>query len=256
MRRLPPLDTHAHVALDIAPFELEKLGAVVLIATRSLDEYAQVESRSDRASVWGVGCHPGLVGADRGFDPDRFATMLQSTSYVAEVGLDGASRVPRDTQRATFERIVKAVETSPRIASIHSYRATSAVLEVLRASHLRAGAVLHWWLGTPEETREAVALGCYFSVNYSMTRSPNVLRAIPRERLLVETDHPSGDRFSQSPRRPGRVEPVEAGIARALGLAPAVVRTVVWSNFAALVDDTGVESLLPAALRQMIQSAR
>ncbi len=53
MRRLPPLDTHAHVALDIAPVELERLGAVVLIATRSLDEFQTVQSRTDRASVWG-----------------------------------------------------------------------------------------------------------------------------------------------------------------------------------------------------------
>lgn len=254
MRRLPPLDTHAHIALDIAPLELEKLGAVVLIATRSLDEFAQVQPRSDRASVWGVGCHPGLVGAHRGFDPDRFTVMIQSTPYVAEVGLDGASRVPLDTQRATFEAIVRAVETSPRIVSIHSYQATGAVLDVLRASRLRAGAVLHWWLGTPEETREAVALGCYFSVNYSMTRSPEILRAIPRERLLVETDHPSGDRFSPPPRQPGRVEPAEDRIARSLGVAPDTVRGTVWANLATLVDATGVGHLLPSAVGQMIRS--
>lgn len=254
MRHLPPLDTHAHVALDIAPFELEKLGAVVLIATRSLEEFARVESRSDGASVWGLGCHPGLVGAQRGFDPDKFASMLQSTPYVAEVGLDGASRVPRDVQRATFEAITRALEAAPRIVSIHSYRATRSVLETLRASRLRSGAVLHWWLGDPEETREAVDLGCYFSVNFSMARSPDVLRAIPRDRLLVETDHPSGDRFSPAPRRPGRVEPVETRIAKSLDIAPEDIREVVWTNFAALVDDTGVDRLLPLAVRKMIRS--
>lgn len=254
MRRLPPLDTHAHVALDIAPLELEKLGAVVLIATRSLDEFAQVRTRSDRASVWGVGCHPGLVGAQRGFDHDRFTALIQSTPYVAEVGLDGASRVPQATQRTTFEAVVRTLETSPRIVSIHSYQATVPVLEVLRASRLRTGVVLHWWLGTPEQTREAVALGCYFSVNYSMTRSPELLAAIPRNRLLLETDHPSGDRFSPPPRRPGRIEAVEARIARTLGVATDVVRGAGWKNFAALVDDTGIARLLPPAVGQMTRS--
>lgn len=256
MRRLPPLDAHAHVALNIAPLELEKLGAVVLIATRSLDEFAQVRTRSDRASVWGVGCHPGLVGAQRAFDSDRFTSMIESTSYVAEVGLDGSSRVPLGIQRATFEAIVRALEVSPRIISIHSYQATSAVLDVLRASRLREGVVLHWWLGTPQETREAVALGCYFSVNYSMSRSPEALRAVPRDRLLVETDHPSGDRFAPEPRRPGRVEPVEARAAKSLGVTPDVVRGATWSNFAALVAGAGVEHLLPVAVGEMTRSAR
>ncbi|GAB6859758.1 TatD family hydrolase [Microbacterium xylanilyticum] len=254
MRRLPPLDTHAHVALDIAPVELERLGAVVLIATRSLDEFQTVQSRTDRASVWGVGCHPSLVGAQRGFDADRFATMIRSTPYVAEVGLDGSSRVPRDEQVGTFAEIVRVLEMSPRVTSIHSYRAARPVLDVLDQSRLRTGVVLHWWLGTVEETREAVDLGCYFSVNYSMTRSLEHLQAVPQSRLLVETDHPSGDRFSPHPRRPGAVEALESRLAKAFNVDPEAMRSLVWSNFATLIRDTGVAALLPGAVREMTRS--
>jgi hypothetical protein len=42
------------------------------------------------------------------------------------------------------------------------------------------------------------AAGAYFSINASQARSWESLRLVPPERLLLETDHPFGDR-SESP---------------------------------------------------------
>ena len=42
-------------------------------------------------------------------------------------------------------------------------------MEVLEAGS-PPGIILHWWLGDAQQTRRAVDLGCYFSVNASSVR--------------------------------------------------------------------------------------
>jgi TatD DNase family protein len=143
-----------------------------------------VLQRTDSWTVWGVGCHPGLVGAQKAFDADRFAELIARTPYVSEVGLDGKSRVPMDTQRATLDAMLTAMQENPRLTSIHSFAATDTVLECLMARPIH-GAVMHWWLGNREQTKQAIDLGCYFSVNSSMLRQRDLLASLPLDRVLV-----------------------------------------------------------------------
>jgi TatD DNase family protein len=70
-------------------------------------------------------------------------------------------------QRTTFDSILKTLQANPRIASIHNFAAAETVLDCLTARPIQ-GAVLRWWLGDQEQTRRAVELRCYFSVNTSM----------------------------------------------------------------------------------------
>lgn len=254
MRELPPLDVHAHVATDIAASDLESLGAVVLIATRSLADFNLVINRRDLVSVWGIGCHPSLVGIQRAFDAELFKRALTHTAYVAEVGLDGGSRVPMAKQRETLEVILGIVDQFPRLISLHSYKATGELLELLSTLDPTSGRILHWWLGDVEETQRALELGCYFSINFSMIRTTESWKTIPLDRLFFETDHPSGDRFSASPRQPGRVQSVEAAVAKHHRLPIREVRAHVWRNFAQVVADTGTRSLLPGPIQRMVDS--
>jgi TatD DNase family protein len=254
MRELPPLDVHAHVATDIAKSDLEALGAVVLIATRSLADFSLVSDRRDLVSVWGVGCHPSLVGVQRAFDAGLFEKALSTTAYIAEVGIDGGSRVPIAKQEETLEAILRIVDRLPRVVSFHSYKATRELLDLLTEHGPQSGRILHWWLGDTSETNRALDLGCDFSVNYSMIRASDVWKSIPLNRLLLETDHPSGDRFSASPRQPGRVQSVEAAIAKHHGMPASEVRKQIWANFARIVSDTGTGPLLPRPVRSMIDS--
>ena len=254
MKDLPPLDTHAHVSIDISKSDLEQLGAVVLIATRSLTDFNEVVHRNDLVSIWGVGCHPSLVKAQNTFDPEQFERAIESTAYVAEVGLDGDSRVPIEKQQDTLRTILKIVDRRPRIVSIHSYKATSALLALLSEQSIREGLILHWWLGNIDETKRALELGCFFSINYSMVRSNDVWQLIPLNRLLLETDHPSGDRFSARPRQPGRVQDVEDAIAKQYGISTQELRTQTWKNFAHIVSITETRPLLPGPVQRMISS--
>jgi TatD DNase family protein len=246
----PSLDVHAHIDIDIDPEELSTLG-VIFAATRSLDEADTATQRHDKHTVWGVGCHPGLVGAHKAFDEARFAHLITRTAFVSEVGLDGKSRVPLSTQQATLDAVLAVLQKAPRITSLHSYQATEEVIEALKRRPI-VGAILHWWLGDATQTRRAIDLGCYFSVNASSVRRTDLLRIIPADRLLTETDHPFGDRRGGESARPGSVNTVERDIALLLGMPATAVRGVMWANLAQIVGQTGCGQLLPPKVRRQL----
>lgn len=89
VRALPSIDMHAHIDVAIEPSELTDLKAVVFAACRSLDEAEAALARRDTHTVWGTGCHPGLVRAQKAFTANRFREQVSRTAYVAELGLDG-----------------------------------------------------------------------------------------------------------------------------------------------------------------------
>lgn len=252
---LPPLDMHAHVKPNIPARDLERLGAVVFVATRSLDEFALTHERRDPVTIWGVGCHPGVEAAQRGFDRKRFADLISQTAFVSEVGLEGRSKVTVSQQEATFRAVLTELAVRPRITSIHSSGAPGRVLDALIETPTR-GAILHWWRGTPAQTARAVELGCWFSLNAASMRNPDLVAPIPLGRILTETDHPSGDRGTPEPRQPGAVDDVEVALARIYGTSPANVRTEVWANLARLVHEVSVMELLPAPVQRMLAAAR
>lgn len=253
MSVLPPLDLHAHVEPSIGLRDLEALSAVIFAVTRSLDEAELALGRNDRATIWGVGCHPGLATAQNKFRPEWFAELVQRTPFVGEVGLDGKARVPLEKQIATLRAALGVLQASPRIVSLHSYAATEQLLDVLESTPVR-GAILHWWLGDTAQTVRAVSLGCYFSVNAASIGKAGLLEAIPLTRLLTETDHPFGDRRGRSPHRPGRVEEVEAAIGRHHDIQGPDVRRRLWKNLADLVRELECYRLLPRTVRSRLVS--
>ena len=250
MRALPPLDLHAHVDAGIEASELMALRAIVFAVTRTLDEAERALKRSDNTTIWGVGCHPGLVRAQKSFDAERFRALAESTPFVGELGLDGASRVPMNMQRRTLATALGVLQQNPRITSLHSYRATSEILRLIDECP-QPGLILHWWLGTKSETNRAIELGCYFSVNISSVRRRALLSQIPLDRFLPETDHPFGDK-GQGTRRPGEVGQVEAALAEVHGLRTEEIRTRTWQNLATVVQETRTSRLLPKQVRRQL----
>ena len=156
-----------------------------------------------------LGLHPQLV-AERSREIVLFEKLLPRSRYVGEVGLDAGPRHYRsiELQKLIFERILRlCARDGGKILSVHSARAAKPVLDLLERHfpHDRGKTVLHWFSGNVSEARRAVALGCYFSINERMLASSNgkrILREIPNDRLLTETDGPFVEREGQ---------PIEAG---------------------------------------------
>lgn len=251
----PPLDTHAHIDVAIPAMDLLELRAVVFAASRSLAESRQAISRQpkDLLTIWGLGLHPGVRTALDSFDPNEFSALLDRTAYVGEVGLDGKVKSRLTQQRTLLSSVLTMLQERPRMTSLHSYGATKELVEELERTPIK-GAVLHWWQGDRVTTERAVELGAYFSVNAASLR-PGESGAIPLDRLLLETDHPDGNRASPAPRRPGRVSDVEATLADRYDLTPAALRERTWKNLRRLVDDAGCGHLLPARVRSILKAA-
>lgn len=248
---LPPLDLHAHVDVEVPADDLYSLRAVIFAATRSLAEAHIALRRRDDLVVWGVGSHPSVARSHDDFDPTDFRTLIGRSAFAGEFGLDGGAKVPLEQQLQTLRGALDVLAGGPRITSLHSYRATNQLLDEL-ALRPMSGAVLHWWLGSATATKRAAEMGCYFSVNAAMFRRPGVLRHIPLDRLLTETDHPYGDRSGPEPHQPGNVLPVEHAIARLHGLEPDEVRRIMWRNLERLVRDTGCGHLLSRRIRSYL----
>ena len=250
MKNLAPIDAHTHINLNINRSEINNLGAFVMVVTRTLDEADKATIRKDGMAVWGVGCHPGLSRAQREFNADRCRELLGSTPLAGELGLDGKSRVPMDRQVETLAKALDVLQSIPRLTSLHSYAATGQLIELLELGP-PPGVILHWWLGDARQTKRAVELGCFFSVNASSVRRKDLLALIPSDRILTETDHPFGDRWSRV-RRPGNVEDVERRIGIEYGMDQREVRALMWSNLRQLISVTGCSEMLPPAVRSTL----
>lgn len=250
MKVLPSLDAHAHLDPARTQDELADSGAV-LAMTLSLDEAGSVVDRQDPLVVWGVGCHPRKLESQESFDVEKFGELVKQAAVVGEIGLDTGSRVPLETQVRTFREALSVLAELPRLVSIHSYRATELVIKELKRRPI-AAPILHWWTGTAEQTREAIELGCYFSVHSAVARHSKFRTAVPRERLLIESDHGYADPPAAIP---CRIEWVEHLIAKQLQLKVNDVRLLVWQNLATIVHKTGTSRLLPRPLATIISEA-
>lgn len=244
---LAPLDLHAHVETAIAPDELRALRAVIVAVTREPREWDAALARNDATTLWGIGVHPGVPAAIEAFNVGHFRDVLERAAFVGEVGLDGRARTDLTRQREVFDRVLAALLEQPRPVTIHSASASGEILDALRARPV-AAPILHWWRGTTAQTRTAVDLGCFFSINAHEVITPRVLDLVPWERVLTETDYPHTRRYDSNAVRPGAVGVVEEHLERRWGADRLEVRRRLWRNLGAVLSCTGVIDRMPRAI--------
>lgn len=142
-----------------------------------------------------LGFHPQLAHQRRNELP-LFGALLPETRYVGEIGLDGDPQFRRywDSQVSVFEYVLmKCSEAGGRIMSLHSRRASGAVLDYIEKFPDAGTPILHWFSGGFRDLDRAIKLGCWFSVGPAMLASKNgrtLAARMPRERVLTESDGP------------------------------------------------------------------
>ncbi len=151
----------------------------------------------------GAGLHPWWVGeCDVAANRDRLYGLVARNRFIGEVGLDfsPAHIATREVQVDALACVAHAcARTGDKVLSVHAVRAVDQVLDVLeRASALGVmvgnACIIHWFSGTSDQLTRARRAGCYFSVNPRMLQSKRgraYARAIPADRLLLETDEPA-----------------------------------------------------------------
>lgn len=241
------VDFHCH--LDLYPdhaqliSECERERIATLAVTTTPQAWARNKEMAEGSTHVRValGLHPQLV-AERENEITLFEKLLPESRYVGEVGLDASPRFYKsfEAQERVFERVLRAcAEQGDKVLTLHSARAVSKLLQYLERTLLpdRGRVVMHWFTGSVSEARRAIDMGCYFSVNSEMLRSPrhrSLIVGLPLDRILTETDGP----FVQVDGvavRPGSVAGTLTALAPLRGIEPEAMRAQVLRNLAVLL---------------------
>lgn len=143
-----------------------------------------------------LGYNPQFSSTDK-FSRKKFDEYLDTTKYIGEVGLDFSKDfiIHKAEQIKAFDYIAQMSGQYNKIMSIHSKSAENEVISILKKNKVKF-AVFHWYTGKVEKVKEIVDMGYYFSVNSKMLQSKRgltIIKNIPLERILIETDGPFTD---------------------------------------------------------------
>lgn len=242
------VDFHCHLDLykDHAALisECDEAKVATLTVTTTPKAWARNREMAEKSNFVRValGLHPQLV-AERESELELFERLLEQSRYVGEVGLDAGPRFYKsfEAQERVFTRILQAcAEQGGKILTVHSVRTVSKVLAHVEKllSPDRGRVVMHWFTGSASEARRAAQLGCYFSINSQMLKSPaqqKMVASLPRDRLLTETDGPFVIEAGK-PIRPRDVSFTVNELAKLYDLSPSEMARQIVRNLGELVS--------------------
>jgi TatD DNase family protein len=244
------VDSHCH--LDFPDFAAERdaviararaagVGTMLTIGTR-LDQFPGVLAIAEsHADIWcSVGAHPHEAADHAATGAEALAALAAHPRVVGigETGLDfHYDHSPRDVQEQVFRAHIRAAQASGLPLIIHAREADDDVARILREEAAPAG-VLHCFSSGRGLAEAALDLGFYISISGIVTfRNAEELRAIvrdvPLDRLLVETDAPY---LAPVPHRGRRNEPAyvaatAAAVAALKGIEPEALAAATSDNF-------------------------
>jgi len=223
------VDSHCH--LDFPQFAEERaaildraraagVGHMLTICCRpsQIAETRAIAAAHDDISC-AIGVHPHEAGREGDISRDALIELVAATPSAVAIGESGLDyhydHAPRDAQQTSFRRHCHACRATGLPLVVHSREAEADTAAILRAeATAEAGAhpltgVLHCFSGTEWLAREGLDLGFYVSFSGIVTFKNShalrdVARAVPLDRLLVETDAPY---LAPVPHRGRRNEP-------------------------------------------------
>ncbi|HEY0995172.1 MAG TPA: TatD family hydrolase [Gemmatimonadaceae bacterium] len=247
----PFIDSHTHLAdpafdddRDAAVERARLTGARALVCIgESLAAAARARALASRHPgfvYFTAGIHPHDAA---GFDPQRdrdaiAAELAAGAVAVGECGLDyHYDHSPRDRQREAFAAQLELARAHGKPVVVHTREAEDDTRAMVVAAG-RAGitGVLHCFTGSHALAEAALAAGWYISfsgvVTFRKWADDDLLRLVPDDRLLVESDAPY---LAPVPHRGKRNEPAWvsftlARVAQARGVLPDALGARVVAN--------------------------
>lgn len=146
-----------------------------------------------------IGWHPVDAIDLKDEDLDWIEELAKHPKVVAvgETGLDYHwDKSPKDIQKEVFRKHIRLAKKLKLPLVIHNREATADVMEILKEENAaEVGGIMHCFSGSPETALECVKMNFYISlggpVTFKNAKKPKeVAKAVPLDRLLIETDCP------------------------------------------------------------------
>lgn len=201
-------DSHAHLDDDAFAEDRDAViqRAVAGGVERIVNIGADMESSARSVALAGaydmiyaaVGIHPHEASRMNPADDALLFewTKLDKVVAIGEIGLDYYyDHSPRDRQKEAFIRQLDVARQARMPVVIHNRDAHGDTMEILRREGKGLTGVVHCFSGSQEMADELVKMGWYIGVDGPVTfknaaKLPDIVRRIPLERLLIETDCP------------------------------------------------------------------
>jgi TatD DNase family protein len=201
------IDTHTHINYleKITPEESVQNAAsngveILLVPSASpedIDNVPELVKKFD--NVYGMlGVHP--EDAEKWTDDilDKIREYSKSEKIVAigEIGLDYYwDKEHKDIQKDIFIKQVKIANELNLPISVHDRDAHKDTFDILKEHNKTSKVVLHCFSGSVEFARECLKEGWYIAIGGVVTfksayKMQEVAKAVPLDRLLLETDAP------------------------------------------------------------------
>ncbi|MGI6600473.1 MAG: TatD family hydrolase [Dethiobacteria bacterium] len=202
------IDTHAHLNSRQFQEDLEQVlararsagvGMIINVGSDESDSERAVMQSEEYPQLWAaVGIHPHFAATVSPSFRNKLASLATNRRVLAigEMGLDFYRELsPRHLQEEVFREQLELAAELKKPVIIHSREAHAETLQVLREMRPPQSGVAHCFSGSPKELAAFLELGFYISIAGPVTypRSQELrllLKEIPADRLLLETDAP------------------------------------------------------------------
>lgn len=228
------IDTHIHLDLLAEPAlllqEAEEVGVGAWVVPGvAPEQWSQVLATSalHEQVYLAPGIHPQAAGSFQKGSLNELRQLLSHERAVAigEVGLDRQIDVPWQQQEELFTAMVRLAREMEKPLLIHTRRSTERLLELLqREGSGQAGGIFHAFSGSLETARKIIDMGFLLGVGGVVTlqtarRLPEVIREVPAEALVLETDAPylTPEPHKGQPNRPAYLDLIAQAVASLRG---------------------------------------
>ena len=142
-----------------------------------------------RVAYLSVGIHPWYLDVQKaGLQLADLRQALQDDRVVAlgEAGLDRLRGCPMDVQISVLRHEIALAEEYRLPMVIHCVRTFNELIQLKKELHPGQPWIIHGFRGKESGAAELLRHGCY--VSFGAKFQPGAVRAVPLERLFIETD--------------------------------------------------------------------
>lgn len=149
----------------------------------------------------GLGIHPWWIPEDKENVNqllNDFDGAFSGTKVIGEVGLDFSRHhlhTAENQKEALFFIFRRCADWGGFVLSLHCVQAYSEMFDLFKQTKVLSccTGIFHWFSGSSQDLMQAIESDCYFSISKRMLsskRGKEYVKAIPEDRLLLETDAP------------------------------------------------------------------